>query len=140
MRVVIDTNVLVSGADPKDAFHSECRPILEKLLRSEVEAVCPVLVLVEAVCVLRRRTDDEHIALRFGRSLALLPSINWLSITVEDAQRACALGVKSGLRGGDAIVLQAAKEWGIPLLTQDREIKKKAPKDIVVLAPSDFVV
>ncbi len=40
--------------DPKDIFHSECYPIFERLLGFEVEALCPVIVLVETICALRR--------------------------------------------------------------------------------------
>ena len=29
MRLVIDSNIFVSGLDPKDVFHSECYPIIE---------------------------------------------------------------------------------------------------------------
>lgn len=48
------------------------------------------------------------------------------------------LGAKTGLRGGDAIVLQAAEQYGIPLLTKDKEMKQKSPKGILVLEPSEI--
>ena len=54
MRFVIDSNIFVSGLDPKDIFHSECYPVFEKILTFEIEAICPALVLVEVVCVIRR--------------------------------------------------------------------------------------
>lgn len=44
MRFVIDSNIFVSGLDPKDVFHTECYPILEKLLNFDIEALCPSLV------------------------------------------------------------------------------------------------
>jgi predicted nucleic acid-binding protein len=47
------------------------------------------------------------------------------------------LGVKTGLRGGDAIVLQVAEQYGIPLLTKDKEMKERAPKGILVFDPMD---
>ncbi len=48
------------------------------------------------------------------------------------------LGVKTGLKGGDAIVLQVAEQYGIPILTKDREMKDKAPKGIFVFDPIDL--
>lgn len=54
MKLVIDSNIFVSSLDPKDIFHAECYPILEKILTFEIEALCPSLVLVEVTCVLRR--------------------------------------------------------------------------------------
>ncbi len=48
------------------------------------------------------------------------------------------LGSKTGLRGGDAVVLQVAEQYGIPLLTKDKEMKEKALKSILVFKPSDL--
>lgn len=39
MKFVIDSNVFISSIDPKDIFHLECYPILERLLDFEIEAV-----------------------------------------------------------------------------------------------------
>jgi predicted nucleic acid-binding protein len=48
------------------------------------------------------------------------------------------LGAKIGLRGGDAIILQVADQYGIPILTKDKEIKEKAPKHIIVFEPENL--
>lgn len=138
MKLVIDSNILVSSLDPKDIFHSECYPIFERVLNLEIEALCPTLVLVETTCVLYRRTNDEDIVSKIYQNLALLPSINWLDITLEVAEGACMLGVKTGLKGGDAIVLQVAEQYGIPILTKDKEMKDKAPKGVFVFEPIDL--
>lgn len=76
MNLVIDSNIFISSLDPKDAFHSECYPIFEKLLGFEIEALCPVLVLAETVSVLRRRTRSETLAVAAYKNLACLPSVN----------------------------------------------------------------
>jgi len=138
MRLVIDSNVFISSLDPKDIFHTECYPILEKILTFEIEALCPSLVLVETTCVLRRRTNSEQVAVAIYKNLAQMPAINWLDINLEVAEWASMLGAKTGLRGGDTIVLQVAEQYGIPLLTKDKEIKQKSPKDIMVLEPKEI--
>ena len=138
MKLVIDSNIFVSSLDPKDTSHSECYPIFEKLLSFEFEALCPALVLIETTCVIRRRTNSEQIAIAVYKDLARLPSINWLDITLDVAERACMLGSKTGLRGGDVIVLQVAEQYGIPLLTKDKEMKEKTLKGILVFEPSDL--
>ena len=135
MKLVIDSNIFISSLDPNDLFHAECYPIFEKLLKLETEALRPVLVLVETACVLRRRTGDVALASRIYKNLALLPAINWLDITLAVAESACLLGTQTGLKGGDALVLQVAEQYGIPLLTKDKEIKAKAPKGILVFEP-----
>ena len=140
MKIVIDSNIFVSSLDPKDIFHSECYPVFAKLLSFELEALCPTLILVETTCVIRRRTDSEQIAIAVYKNLGNLPSVNWLDITFDVALRASMLGCKTALRGGDAIVLQVAEQYGIPLLTKDKEIKEKSPKGILVFEPADLVL
>ena len=137
MRLVVDSNIFISSLDPKDIFHSECYPIFERIVNFEIEALCPVLVLVETTCVIRRRTSSENTARNVYESLSSLPSINWFDVTLPVAQRACLLGTRTGLKGGDAIVLQVAEEYGIPLLTKDKEMKDKASAGIIVFEPSD---
>jgi predicted nucleic acid-binding protein len=138
MRLVIDSNIFISSLDPKDIFHSECYPIFERIIRFEIEVLCPVLVLVETTCVIRRRTNNEEAAHNIYRSLTSLPSINWFDITIAVAERACLLGARTGLKGGDTLVLQVAEEYGIPLLTKDKEMKAKAPTGILVYEPIDL--
>lgn len=137
MKLVIDSNIFVSSFDLKDMFHSECYPIFERILSFEIEVLCPTLVLVETTCALHRRTNSEEIARKIYKNLASLPSVNWLDVTLEVAEQACMLGVRTGLRGGDAVVLQVAEQYGIPLLTKDKEIGEKAPKGILVFEPKD---
>jgi len=140
MRVVLDSNILVIALDPQDVFYGECYPILEKILNLQLEVLCPVLVLVEVTCVLRRRTNSEEIAVDIYRSLSQLPAINWMDINLDVALNACRLGIRTGLKGADAIVLQVAEQHGIPLLTKDKRMKQKAPPGILVYEPSEMPV
>jgi hypothetical protein len=48
------------------------------------------------------------------------------------------LGSLTGLKGGDTVVLQVAEQYGIPLLTKDKEIKKKSPDEILIFEPTDL--
>ncbi len=140
MRLVIDSNIFVSAFDPKDVFHADCYPIIQKLLNHEIEAVCPLLVLIEVTCVIRRRTGSEPLARSVLQSLLQWQSIEWLDITREVAQNAGAIGARTGVRGGDAVVLQAAGQYGIPLVTKDKEIQQKGSGDVLVLDPSQIVL
>jgi predicted nucleic acid-binding protein len=100
MRLVVDSDIFVAGLDPKDALHEQCLPVLERIVTGEIEALCPVLVLVETTCALRRRST-VNLAFNAKEALAHLPSILWLDINPDVAERACVLGIQSGLRGGD---------------------------------------
>jgi predicted nucleic acid-binding protein len=139
VRIVVDSCIFVSSFDPNDILHSECYSIFEKILNREIEALCPVIVLAETICVLRRKANSEDIALRVYKSLAFLPNIKWLDMGIDLVEKACLLGIKVGLKGGDAIVLQVAEQYSIPLLTKDKEIKEKSPKHILVFDPTELV-
>ncbi|MFZ5447375.1 MAG: type II toxin-antitoxin system VapC family toxin [Thermodesulfobacteriota bacterium] len=138
MKLVIDSNIFVSSLDPSDIFHEECWPIFQKLLKYELEALCPTLVLIETICVIRRRTNNIALSIKIYQNLIKIPSINWLDITIDVAVRACMLGSLTGLKGGDTVVLQVAEQYGIPLLTKDKEIKTKSPGEILIFEPSDL--
>jgi len=138
MKFVVDSNIFVSAFDPKDIFHAECYPVLKHILSYEIEVTSPNLVLVEIACVLRRRSGNEQFADRIYKYLAFLKSINWLDITFDVAQQACILGITTGLKAVDATILQVSEEFGIPLLTKDKEIKEKAPKNILIFEPSEL--
>ena len=138
LNLVVDSNIFVGGLDPNDTLHQECVPLIERIVTGEIEALCPALVLVETTCVFRRRTTVE-LAFNVKEALARLPSILWLDINSDVAERACVLGIRTGLRGGDALVLQVAEQYGFPLVTMDREIREKAPAGISVLEPREVL-
>ena len=140
MKLVVDSNIFISfisSLDPNDIFHSECYPLFERILAFEIEALCPALVLVETTCVIRRRTKSKGVASLVYKNLSALPGINWFDMTLAVAERACLIGAETGLRGGDAIVLQLAQEFEVPLLTKDKELRYKAPAGVSVIEPSE---
>jgi predicted nucleic acid-binding protein len=138
MKFVVDSNIFVSAFDPKDIFHAECHPVLKHILSHEIEVISPNLVLIETTCVLRRRSGNEQSAHRLYEDLVSIESINWLDITFDIAQQACIMGITTGLKAVDATILQVSEEFGIPLLTKDKELKEKAPKNILVFEPSEL--
>ena len=138
MQVVVDTNIFVSAFDPRDPFHSECYRFLEKLRCFEFQAICPLVVLIETVCVSRRRTGDALVAQEIFQELALAASIHWLETTFQSAEKACRLGVKTGLKGGDAMILQVAEDLNLPLLNRDRGNHEKGAATVQLFEPGDL--
>ncbi|KJR42207.1 PilT protein [Candidatus Magnetoovum chiemensis] len=136
----MDSNILISGLDPKDLFYNQCLPLFEKLLKRKIKATCPALVLAETICTIRRRTN-EKVAHRTYQRLLKVSSIQWVDITTETIKQACDIGITTALKGSDAIILQTAQEYNIPLLTKDNEIKEKAKKleNIKIFEPIDVL-
>jgi predicted nucleic acid-binding protein len=139
MRVVLDSNVFVSAFDPKDTAHSLCLPVLESVLAGSLEVVCPKLVLIETVCALNRRVGDSAVSVSIAHELARMPTIAWCDLDLDMTRRACQLGVSTGLRGGDAIVMQVAEDSGLPLVTEDKEIKLRAPQRVAVISSLELM-
>lgn len=140
MKLVIDSNIFVSSLDKKDIFYPECFPIFDRLINFEIEALCPLIVLIETTCVIRRKTKDKSLAYSIYKHLFHLPSINWLNITADVAERACLLGIKTGLKGGDSLVLETAEQYSIPLLTMDKEMKNKGTGNMIIVTPSELKI
>lgn len=138
MRIAVDSNVFVSALDPKDVFHKECYSVLKKVLNLEIEVLSSVFNLLEIISVLRRRTKDPSLAFTTFHNLVKLPGIIWLPINIDVAEKAALLIIETGLKAGDAIILQIAEQYDIPLLTKDKEIKRKAPKSIHVYDPLEI--
>jgi len=138
VRLVVDSNIFISSLDPEDIFHNECYPIFEKMLNFDIEVFCPILILIEVTCVIQRRTKSEKLSTKAYQYLSNLPSLNWLDVTLEVAERASILCSKTGLRGGDAIVMQVAEQYGIPIITKDKEFKEKSPEGILIVEPSEL--
>jgi predicted nucleic acid-binding protein len=136
--LVIDSNIFVSALDPVDRFHTECKPLFDRVIRFEVEAVCPASVLVEVTSVLRRRMGSAEIARYVWRNLRKLPSVHWLEMSLEVAERMCEIVSRTGLRAGDAAVLQVAVDLGVPLVTKDREFWEKRLAGVLLFEPAEL--
>lgn len=138
MRLVVDSNIFISSLDRQDLFHSECSAILAKLIHKQIKVVSPLIVWVETICILGRRMENKEVARRAYRDPAFQPAINWLELSAAEAEEACELGIQTGLKGSDALVVQVAIRSGLPLLTKDREIHAKAPATVQLFEPGDL--
>jgi predicted nucleic acid-binding protein len=140
MKFVFDSNIFVSLFDPKDLHHQECEGLLESIYRGRIKVVSPVIVLGETICAIARRVNDSGFSHRLLRNLTKIRSIHWEDCTQEIVEKACLLGIESGLKGADSIVLETARTHGLPLLTQDKEILSRCPDSIKVMPPGELLL
>ena len=138
MKLVVDSNIFISSLDRLDIFHSECAPLFEKIIHRQIKVLSPLIVLAETVCILGRRLESKDLARRAYRDLAFQPAIHWLELKAAEAEEACELGIQTGLKGSDALVVQVAVKSGLPLLTKDKEIQAKAPASVQLIEPNDL--
>ncbi len=127
MSVFLDTSCLVSFFIP-DAHHEKAKLVRDKIFRREIKGIISALSMVE-LCGVIRRNRSEAEAKQVKSAMEALVAQELLSIIPlgsSDASSASDLAISTGLRGADAIIVNAAKQTKSRLVTFDEEIKKKA--------------
>ena len=67
-----------------------------------------------------------------------LDAINFMDLESTRASNASEIAMNLGVRGMDAIVIQIAKEFNVPLITLDKEMIEKAKSFVDISAVDDF--
>jgi len=126
-EITIDSSVLVSAFVKGDKFRSEARQVMKRIFSGEYRATTSATVFVEVCGSISRRTSlDNATAVR--EQLIKWEDMNFITyseLTVKRRNEAAELAVRLGLRGMDAIVVQAAKEKNQVLITFDEEAAEK---------------
>lgn len=126
MNICLDSSVIVSALRKQEVDHEISKDILRKVKDGEYIAIEPYIVLVEITAAIRRRTGSPELADRVKNDLLNIDNINFMGLGYERASHAADIAMKVGVRGMDAIVIQIAKEFDIPLITLDKEMIEKA--------------
>jgi predicted nucleic acid-binding protein len=108
------------------------------VIKQEHVAIEPYTVFVEVTAAIRRRTGSKELATRVKNDLIALGSFRFVDLDTVSSSSAAEIAADIGVRGKDAIVIQVAKEFGIPLVTLDVEIIEKA-RGIVEMADLDVL-
>lgn len=133
MHLCIDSSVIVAALRRQEKYHLLALELLRKIKDQEHIAIEPYTVLVEVTAAIRRRTGSKELAIRVKNDLIALGSFRFVDLDTVSSSSAAEIAADIGVRGMDAIVIQVAKEFGIPLVTLDVEIIEKA-KGIVEMA------
>nr|WP_321498099.1 type II toxin-antitoxin system VapC family toxin [uncultured Methanolobus sp.] len=138
MHLCIDSSVIVAALRRQEKNHSSALELLRKIKDQEHVAIEPYTVLVEITAAIRRRTGSKELATRVKNDLIALGSFRFVDLDTVSSSSAAEIAADIGVRGMDAIVIQVAKEFGIPLVTLDVEIIEKA-KGIVEIVDLDVL-
>ena len=126
MNAILDTSCLVS-LFLKDTHHDKALRILENIVHGHSKAFIAALSLVELCGVVRRNTS-EATAREVQQAMNGLIEKDLLTVvpfTASDAHDASSIAIATGLKGADAVTVQAAKKSESQLFTFDEEIKQK---------------
>jgi predicted nucleic acid-binding protein len=118
--------VIVAALRRQEKDHLSALELLRKIKDQEHIAIEPYTVLVEVTAAIRRRTGSKELATRVKNDLIELGSFRFVDLDTFSSSSAAEIAADIGVRGMDAIVIQVAKEFGIPLVTLDVEIIEKA--------------
>ena len=138
MKLVLDSSVIVTALISQEEEHEECKRILEKVVKGELIIIEPLSVFIEVVAAIRRRTGSAILAEKVGKDLQNIGTAHFLELVNSRAKKAADIAKKTGVRGMDAIVIQIAEEFSIPLVTLDEDIKSRVSKIVEVKDIKDF--
>ncbi|HDL84957.1 MAG TPA: PIN domain-containing protein [Candidatus Acetothermia bacterium] len=132
MNLTIDSSVIIAALRRQEAKHKTCKTLLAQLKDGEHRAFESVIVPVEVAAAIRRRTGSEELARQVCENLLRLPSLFLIELTQQRMEAAAKIAEKTGLRGMDAIIVQAAEETEATLVTLDEEMANKGKEIITV--------
>ena len=125
MKAVVDTNVIVGAVVEDTDIHEEAAGILEGL----DEAVVPLIVLYELAWVFRKLgIPARHLASVY-ESLLSNPRVRIVAEKPADLYAASRYISSRGLslrRFNDEVILRTAARLGLPLVTFDKELARRA--------------
>lgn len=139
MRVVLDSSVFVAAFRAEEPHSEAALALLEALDRSALEVVVPATVPIEVVAAIRRRTGRRRLASAVGDRLLTMRALHVLDLHAVRMISLLRLARSSGLRGMDAIVVGAAEEFNIPLVTFDVELASRARRFVTLLTAEQLI-
>ena len=129
----MDSDVLVASFLESEARHADARHYIDALENGDCIFHLPMLVPVEVVSAIWRRTQKLGVALVTRARISLQ---DWEStgkmllypLTRERMDLGMDAALKYRLRGNDSIVASLAEELGITLRTFDAEMQRRLPQ------------
>ena len=138
MNICLDSSVIVAALRKQEVHYEDAKNLLEKVKDGNHIAIEPYIVLIEVVAAIKRRTGSTELAKRVKNDFLAIDTINFTDLESTRANDASEIAMNLGVRGMDAIVIQTAKEFNIPLITLDKEMIEKAKSFVDIRAVDDL--
>lgn len=122
MKLVIDSSVFVAAFREEEPHSREAFRLLSRIESGTHAVIVPVTVILEVVAAIRRRTGNDALARNVGEKLLTLPGMSLIDVTAFRMAQYLGMASENGLSGMDSIVVGVAREFGVPLITFDKEI------------------
>lgn len=138
MNICLDSSVIVAALRKQEVHYEAAKNLLEKVKDGNHIAIEPYIVLIEVVAAIKRRTGSTELAKRVKNDFLAIDTINFTDLESTRASDASEIAMNLGVRGMDAIVIQTAKEFNVPLITLDKEMIEKAKSFVDIRAVDDL--
>ncbi|MBI3979014.1 MAG: PIN domain-containing protein [Chloroflexi bacterium] len=138
MLLTLDSSVIVAALRDQEAFHPQCRRVLELVSHGHHLAVEPYTVLIEVTAAIRRRTGSPELAERVYQDLRLMGSLQFVELDSNRADGAVGIAREAAVRGMDAIVVSVAREFGSALVSLDDEMVNRVAGLVQTRSVTDF--
>lgn len=138
VNICLDSSVIVAALRKQEVHYEDAKNLLEKVKDGNHIAIEPYIVLIEIVAAIKRRTGSTKLAKRVRNDFLAIDTINFTDLESTRANDASEIALNLGVRGMDAIVIQTAKEFNIPLITLDKEMIEKAKSFVDIRAVDDL--
>lgn len=126
----------VSALVPSDVHHDASRGWLARQGLADRVVVAPALLVPEVAAAISRRTGRAALGRRAIATLMRLPHLRLVAVDADLADVAGRLAADCAVRGADAVYLAVARRLGVPLVTWDREQRKRGGRVADVVEPS----
>lgn len=135
MQIVIDTNILIAALNIDDCRHAEVKQLVNLLRQGSYEILAPALVLWEFYAYndhpekSRIHNQDVDIAIQFTS----------IPVTQELFANTYTRALV-GVTGADRVFISVAKEFNVPIITNDKTILNKASQlGVQAISASNFI-
>ena len=127
MIFTADSSIVISAFFVSEKNHSDAHLFYQNVMRGEITLVIPASVPIEILCAIGRRLRQTAIprefAVGFWNALMNCPNVVCKSVDKQFMHETAWMGWKYGLKGMDALVATTAFNFGIPLVSSDKDFE-----------------
>lgn len=131
----IDASVILSAARGTESASKRSRLFLDALKVNQEKVFLPHIALPEIASGLMRATGDAPFTASFVEALRDVPNFSFVAVDSDLSNTAVHVILKTSLRGADALYVALTLEYGLTLITLDREQLKRGADLVSVREP-----
>jgi predicted nucleic acid-binding protein len=134
--IVVDASVWVAAFVDSDRRHRVSRVWLDRQAGQQTLLVAPVLMLAEVAGTISMRTGNPQLGHRVVSTLLRFPRLRVVSVDAKLGREAADVAANLGISGQEAVFVATARSLWVPLVTWDRELRRRAEKLVPAYEPS----